>query len=342
MRGRFHIVSIQTRTDHPTPTEAAAPPVVDPELHPALDQPVTDPSSHRGRLDKVVFGAAAAVAVAFLVWGFVSTESLAEGLQHLARLGDDRPRLALRADVECPRGVRDLARHEPVRHRDPRPRRRGARVPHRLVDCDDVQRRHGDRPDVLRRQSEPITHFATPPPGTGEAGNAEAAQHAMATTLFHWTLHPWAMYAVVGLAIAYGVYRKGRLQLISAAFEPLLGQRAHGPAGKVIDMLAIFATLFGSAASLGLGALQISQRPRDRRRHRPGRQHRADRDHRRAHRGLRALRRLRCRQGHPVAVQHQHGAGGRARGRSSSSSARPSSSSTWCRPRSAATCRTSR
>ncbi len=79
----------------------------------------------------------------------------------------------------------------------------------------------------------------------------------MATTLFHWTLHPWAIYAVVGLAIAYGVYRKGRMQLISAAFEPLLGGRANGPGGKVIDMLAIFATLFGSAASLGLGALQI-------------------------------------------------------------------------------------
>jgi choline/carnitine/betaine transport len=105
--------------------------------------------------------------------------------------------------------------------------------------------------------SEPITHFATPPPGTGAAGNPEATQNAMATTLFHWTLHPWAIYAVVGLAIAYGVYRKGRLQLISAAFEPLLGKRANGPAGKVIDMLAIFATLFGSAASLGLGALQI-------------------------------------------------------------------------------------
>jgi choline/carnitine/betaine transport len=79
----------------------------------------------------------------------------------------------------------------------------------------------------------------------------------MATTLFHWTLHPWAIYAVVGLAIAYGVYRKGRLQLISAAFEPLIGERANGGWGKVIDMLAIFATLFGSAASLGLGALQI-------------------------------------------------------------------------------------
>ena len=105
--------------------------------------------------------------------------------------------------------------------------------------------------------AEPLTHFATPPPGTGRAGNPEAVQTAMATTLFHWTLHPWAIYAVVGLAISYGVYRKGRMQLISSAFEPLLGSRANGPAGKVIDMLAIFATLFGSAASLGLGALQI-------------------------------------------------------------------------------------
>jgi choline/carnitine/betaine transport len=105
--------------------------------------------------------------------------------------------------------------------------------------------------------AEPLSHFASPPPGTGAAGNPEAVQTAMATTLFHWTLHPWAIYAVVGLAIAYGVYRKGRLQLISSAFEPLLGRWAHGTWGKVIDMLAIFATLFGSAASLGLGALQI-------------------------------------------------------------------------------------
>jgi choline/carnitine/betaine transport len=105
--------------------------------------------------------------------------------------------------------------------------------------------------------SEPISHFATPPPGTGEPGNPEAVQTAMATTMFHWGLHPWAIYAVVGLAIAYGVYRKGRLQLISSAFEPILGKHANGPAGKVIDIFAIFATLFGSATSLGLGALQV-------------------------------------------------------------------------------------
>ena len=80
----------------------------------------------------------------------------------------------------------------------------------------------------------------------------------MATTLFHWTLHPWAIYAVVGLAIAYSTFRCGRRQLISSAFAPLLGEtNTDGPLGKAIDILAIFATLFGSAASLGLGALQI-------------------------------------------------------------------------------------
>ena len=66
------------------------------------------------------------------------------------------------------------------------------------------------------------------------------------------------MYAVVGLSIAYGSYRMGRRQLISSAFIPLLGRkRVEGPIGKVIDILAIFATMFGTAASLGLGALQI-------------------------------------------------------------------------------------
>jgi len=106
--------------------------------------------------------------------------------------------------------------------------------------------------------NEPLTHFVKPPPGTVEGGSEQAVQTAMATTMFHWTLHPWAIYAVVGLAIAYGSFRRGRSQLISAAFAPLLGEkRTNGPAGKAIDVLAIFATLFGSAASLGLGALQI-------------------------------------------------------------------------------------
>jgi choline/carnitine/betaine transport len=106
--------------------------------------------------------------------------------------------------------------------------------------------------------AEPLSHFSSPPPGTVPANSEEALDVAMATTLFHWTLHPWAIYAVVGLAIAYSTFRRGRRQRISSAFAPLLGElNTQGPLGKAIDILAIFATLFGSAASLGLGALQI-------------------------------------------------------------------------------------
>ncbi|MBN9756928.1 High-affinity choline uptake protein BetT [Pseudonocardia sp. Ae406_Ps2] len=106
--------------------------------------------------------------------------------------------------------------------------------------------------------NEPLTFFRSPPPGSAEPGTVDALQTSMATSLFHWTLHPWAIYAVVGLAIAYSTFRKGRRQLISQAFVPLIGRKAaEGSIGRAIDILAIFATLFGSAASLGLGAFQI-------------------------------------------------------------------------------------
>ncbi|WP_192340131.1 BCCT family transporter [Streptomyces sp. VITNK9] len=106
--------------------------------------------------------------------------------------------------------------------------------------------------------SEPLAHFDTAPPGTSPADSGERMETAMATTLFHWTLHPWAIYAVVGLGIAYSTFRRRRRQTISAVFTPLIGTKhANGTGGRVIDILAIIATVFGSAASLGLGALQI-------------------------------------------------------------------------------------
>ncbi|WP_460406758.1 BCCT family transporter [Actinophytocola sediminis] len=108
--------------------------------------------------------------------------------------------------------------------------------------------------------AEPIQHLMAPPPGTELPASDGAVHTAMATTLFHWTIHPWAIYAVVGLAIAYSTFRRGRRQLFSSVFAPLLGERrAAGPVGKAIDVMAIFATLFGSAASLGLGALQVGE-----------------------------------------------------------------------------------
>jgi glycine betaine transporter len=106
--------------------------------------------------------------------------------------------------------------------------------------------------------AEPLYHLNGPPMGMAEPGTPEAAQLAMEYTFFHWGFHPWAMYAVIGLSIGYFAYRKRHGNLVSGAFRPLLGNLVDRTPGKAIDVVAIFATLFGSATSLGLGALQIT------------------------------------------------------------------------------------
>lgn len=106
--------------------------------------------------------------------------------------------------------------------------------------------------------AEPISHFETPPYAMAAAGSPEAAELGMRYSFFHWGLHPWAVYGVVAIAIAYFNFRKGQGGVISSVFYPLLGERVNGPIGKAIDIFAILATLFGVAVSLGLGALQIN------------------------------------------------------------------------------------
>ncbi|MEW2577943.1 BCCT family transporter [Streptomyces syringium] len=108
---------------------------------------------------------------------------------------------------------------------------------------------------------EPLQHFVSPPPGSGvPAGTPAAARTALEYSFFHWTLHPWAIYGMAGLALAYAGFRKSRGNRLSSAFVPLLGQRrADGWPGRAIDLLAVFATVFGTATSLGLGALQVSK-----------------------------------------------------------------------------------
>jgi glycine betaine transporter len=106
--------------------------------------------------------------------------------------------------------------------------------------------------------AEPLFHLNDPPMGMAEPGTPAAAQLAMEYSFFHWGFHPWAMYAVIGLSIGYFAYRKRQGCLVSGAFRPLLGNRVDRAPGKAIDVVAIFATLFGSATSLGLGALQIT------------------------------------------------------------------------------------
>ncbi|CAL9553987.1 Glycine betaine transporter BetP [Streptomyces sp. enrichment culture] len=108
---------------------------------------------------------------------------------------------------------------------------------------------------------EPLTYYVDPPPfGDVQGGSGAAERTALEYSFFHWTLHPWAIYGVAGLALAYVTFRKGRGNRISSVFVPLLGERrANGWPGRVIDLLAVFATVFGTATSLGLGALQVAK-----------------------------------------------------------------------------------
>lgn len=106
--------------------------------------------------------------------------------------------------------------------------------------------------------AEPISHYIGPMAGY-EPSTPEAARFAMSASFMHWGIHPWANYAVVGLALAYFQFRKGKPGLISTALEPLVGAKnTKGGFGKFIDILAVFATVAGVVTSLGLGVLQIN------------------------------------------------------------------------------------
>jgi choline/glycine/proline betaine transport protein len=104
---------------------------------------------------------------------------------------------------------------------------------------------------------EPIWHLNFPHLGT-DAGTAAAGEAAMAVALFHWGFHPWAVYSLVGLSLAFFSFNRGLPLTFRSIFWPVLGERIYGWPGHIIDILTVFATLFGLTTSLGLGALQIN------------------------------------------------------------------------------------
>ncbi|MCC6008951.1 MAG: BCCT family transporter [Rhodobacteraceae bacterium] len=122
--------------------------------------------------------------------------------------------------------------------------------------------------------SEPLSHYSTAfggvtvgedgvrtdwaPLGGAEGNVEQATRLGMAATIFHWGLHPWAIYAVVALALALFSYNKGLPLTLRSAFYPIFGERIWGWPGHVVDILAVFATIFGLATSLGIGAQQAS------------------------------------------------------------------------------------
>ncbi|MER6117353.1 BCCT family transporter [Streptomyces sp. A0642] len=227
------------------------------DLSVTADLPGDPTQGRRPTTDRVVFGVTAVLTLAFVVWGATATDSLESVsstlLKGLIHNGGWAFMLAATGFVVFALWLA-ISRYGKISLGQ-----EGEEPEFRTVSWVAMMFSAGMGIGLMfYGVSEPLAHFTDPPPGTRPADAAEALQTAMATTLFHWTLHPWAIYAVVGLAIAYSTYRRRRRQTISAVFEPLIGARhAHGGFGRLIDILAIFATLFGSAASLGLGALQI-------------------------------------------------------------------------------------
>ncbi|MCA1771831.1 MAG: BCCT family transporter [Halomonas sp.] len=113
--------------------------------------------------------------------------------------------------------------------------------------------------------NEPLTHFGTSfdggswaPLAGAEGDEAGAATLGMAATIFHWGLHPWAIYSVVALSLALFSFNKGLPLSMRSVFYPILGERVWGWPGHLIDILAVFATLFGLTTSLGIGATQAA------------------------------------------------------------------------------------
>lgn len=108
--------------------------------------------------------------------------------------------------------------------------------------------------------AEPISHLNTPSPMFGglASGSAQAAQAAMTTTFFHWGIHPWAIYSVVALGLAFFAYNRGLPLTIRSIFYPIIGNKIYGFWGNLIDILSVLATLTGLATSLGLGVSQVN------------------------------------------------------------------------------------
>lgn len=230
------------------------------DIHPALVPGIgIDEQRRRYRVDKFVFGVAGVLAVAFVIWGIVNPASVGEVadvayawvMTHLGWLFN-----AVATVVLVTLLILAFSRY--------------GKIP---------LGKDGEKPEfstfswvamlfaaglgigvMFWGPSEPLTYFLTPPPLTNEPESVEALHTALAQTYYHWGFHAWAMYALVGGAVAYAAYRRGRTLLMSSIFERLFGKKhSEGWAGQLVDVFAIIATLFGTAAALGIAVLQIGE-----------------------------------------------------------------------------------
>jgi glycine betaine transporter len=221
-----------------------------------VGEPAAPAASDTPSTDRIVFGTAFGLVLAFVLWGVLGTDSLTSGVNTAFSAIIDKTGwmfVLVSTGFVALAGVLAVSKYGRIR-----------------LGQDD------DRPEfttaswvsmlfaagmgiglVFFGVAEPLYHLAGPPLGLEEPGTTEAARLGLQFTVFHWGLHPWAMYAVMGMALAYSVFRKGRPSLVSSAVVPLVGEHRTG-VRRVVDTLAIFTTVFGAATSLGLGALQVN------------------------------------------------------------------------------------
>ncbi|MGO2111277.1 MAG: BCCT family transporter, partial [Pseudoclavibacter sp.] len=228
------------------------------DTHPVLVPGISiDEQRRRYRVDWLVFAIAGTLTVAFVIWGLISPGSVAEVAQ--AAFTWSTNNLGWMFNIVAIVVLISLLVLAFSRY---------GRIP---------LGKEGEKPEfstfswtamlfaaglgvavLFWGPSEPLGYFISPPPLTNEPESVEAIHGAMAQMYYHWGFHAWAIYALVGGAVAYAAYRRGRSLLMSSIFRALFGKRqTEGFAGKLIDIFAIVATLFGTAAALGIAAMQI-------------------------------------------------------------------------------------
>lgn len=223
--------------------------------HLAPEVPTDDPVHENQPVDRVVFAVGMALTAAFVLWGVVAPASLASTAEELLGVTIDATGwiyvLASGGFVVLML-LLAVSRYGRIRlgADDERPEfSTGSWISMMFATGMGIGL-------IFWGVAEPLSHLLSAPMGLEENGSAEAGRLGMQYTIFHWGLHPWALYGLVGLALAYATFRKGMPNLLSSIVFPHKDPR-H-PARRAVDIFGLFITCFGAATSLGLGAVQIN------------------------------------------------------------------------------------